>query len=379
MKFDNVNKELQSQVKEVMQKENKEEAVIEAMNLIVTANNQDLIAQIQSEAQRAESDSEYRAKLGLRTLNKEEKAFYERVKDPKQAITGDQIDIFPTTIIDNTLEDIKKESKLLSLVNFAPANVTKWLVAEKSGTYGWGGLTDALTKELEATFKTLNIELSKLHVMMIIPKAIADLSLPFVDRYFQAILKEAANDGLEYGFLEGTGKNEPIGIFKLIESMNGDGTHKAKTTKSDITNFSPKGLAATLVALSKDGKRVIDKLYLVCNPVDRYNYVNPALYGEVLTGGYVTKSFIDIEVIESTNCTKGKAAFTIDKKYTMGFSGLQINEYKETKAIEDANLLIAKAYANGIAVDDSTAVIFDVTKLEEYVLKVKDIAATVTP
>ena len=36
-------------------------------------------------------------------------------------------------------------------------------------------------------------------------------------------------------------------------------------------------------------------------------------------------------------------------------------------ALDDADLIIGKVYANGRAVDDSVAVPFDVTKLEEYV------------
>ena len=99
-------------------------------------------------------------------------------------------------------------------------------------------------------------------------------------------------------------------------------------------------------------------------------YVDPCMYGEALTGGYVNKSFIDIEKIVDANCPKGKAAFTIAGYYTMGTTGVRVNEYDQTKAMENADLIIASCYANGRAVDDNVAVIFDVTKLEEYVLPV---------
>ena len=65
-----------------------------------------------------------------------------------------------------------------------------------------------------------------------------------------------------------------------------------------------------------------------------------------------------------------KAAFTIAGYYTMGTTGVRVNEYDQTKAMENADLIIASCYANGRAVDDNVAVIFDVTKLEEYVLPV---------
>ena len=54
-----------------------------------------------------------------------------------------------------------------------------------------------------------------------------------------------------------------------------------------------------------------------------------------------------------------------------------IKEYDQTKALDDADVVIAKCYANGRAVDDNVAFIFDVTKLEEYVQPVK-VVGTVT-
>ena len=122
--------------------------------------------------------------------------------------------------------------------------------------------------------------------------------------------------------------------------------------------------------LTNNGKRVVDKLYLICNPSDEAEYVDPCMYGEALTGGYVNKSFIDIEKIVDANCPKGKAAFTIAGYYTMGTTGVRVNEYDQTKAMENADLIIASCYANGRAGDDNVAVVFDVTKLEEYVLPV---------
>ena len=50
----------------------------------------------------------------------------------------------------------------------------------------------------------------------------------------------------------------------------------------------------------------------------------------------------------------------------MGATGVRVTEYDQTKAMENADLIIANCFANGRAVDDNVAVIFDVTKLEEY-------------
>lgn len=376
MKIEDLSKEVKEKVKEILDNapaEEKAEAIMQSIEMIEEARHGELIQKVVAEAERANRDAEYKKQLGLRNLSQEEKKFYENFKDIKQAFTGNQIDIIPTEIIDRTLDDVKKASPILKLVNMAPANVKKWIVASHSGMAVWGALTDDIKGELSAEITALNIESHMLSAYLVIPKAIRELSLEFVDRYFMAILSEAMQDGLVKGYLDGDGKTGPIGIFRQIGTTNSDATNKAKTVLTTIKKFSPKGLAEVRKTLTNDGKRTVDKLYLICNPSDEAEYVDPCMYGEALTGGYINKSFIDIEKIVDANCPKGKAAFTIAGYYTMGATGVRVTEYDQTKALENADLIISNCYANGRAVDDNVAVIFDVTKLEEYVLPVTQV------
>ena len=364
MNLENVMEKARQEALEILKtSEDKSQAILEAIDKVVTAKNSDLIKELKEEEAKAKSDEQFAKSLNLRVLSKEETKFYENFKDIKQAITAKQVDIIPTSIIDRTLDDVKKESGVLKLVQFAPADVKKWLVAEKTGTYAWGELFGTIGGELSAEFSTLNVDLNKLSTYLIIPKAIRDLSLPFVDKYFMAILEENMIDGLEYGYLSGNGKNQPIGIYNQIAKST-DGVHTEKVLNSTIKNFTPKSLAPVKKSLSKDGKRTFDKIYLICNPADQADYVDPAIYDRE---GRLVSSYKNLEVIPCANNPKGKAVFTLDQKYVMGISGVKINDYDQTKALDDADVVIAKAYANGRAVDDSVAYVFDVTKLEEYI------------
>lgn len=365
MKFNKVNQELQEKVVELLNNsEDKSKAIYEAIEMLNEAQHQDLIEQLQIENEAFKANSQLNEKLGLRALSKNEKSFYEKLIN--QSVTVKQGDVLPTELIDNTLASVKEASDTLKLVQMAPAGVKKWLVAEKTGTASWAGLTDALTAELTATITSMNIEVNKLYVLLVVPKAIRELALPFVDKYFSAILAEAMHDGLVDGYLNGNGKVAPIGIFKQIGAVNTDSTHKDKTVSSTITGFSPKQLAPVKKTLSNSGTRKVNKLYLIANPSDVYEYVEPALYYQG-ANGYISTSRTEIEVIEEPMCPKGKAAFTLDQMYVLGMDSIKVDEYKETKALEDANVLIGKVYANGRATDDNTAFIFDVTKLVEYV------------
>lgn len=374
MKIDGLDKELKEQVLQLLNDaEDKSEAIYQAADMIASAKHKKLIEELTEQNAKAAVDEEYRKRLGLRNLSAEEKQFYEKFKDIKQAITAKQVDIIPEEIIDRTLDDIKKKSDILKLVRFAPANVKRWMVAEHSGAAQWGPLTEEITAELSASFSSLNIEVGKLHVALVIPKAIQDLALPFVDRYFTAILAEAMQDGLVKGFLDGDGKEAPIGIMRMIGTTNENGTNKTKTVVANIKKFSPKGLASVRKTLTKNGLRTIGTLYLLCNPKDEAEYVDPALYGESLAGGYRNTSFMNIEKIVDANVPEGKAIFTIADMYVMGASSIDMKTYDQTKAMEDADVIIGKCYANGRAIDDDTAVVFDVTKLEEYVLPVTQV------
>ena len=128
MKVDKIDKELQKQIVEMLDgADDKSQAIFDAANMIIEARHKDMINELVEQNARAAADAEYRASLGLRTLSKDENEFYQKLSDVKQAITASQLDIIPSSIIDRTLDNVKKASDVLSLVQFAPADVKKWI------------------------------------------------------------------------------------------------------------------------------------------------------------------------------------------------------------------------------------------------------------
>lgn len=374
------NDKLQQKIQEIFENtEDKNEAISEALVLITTEQQQALVEQIQEEARRAAADEEYARSLNLHTPTQAEERFYNVLKSGniRQAIEANQIDIIPTETIDRTLESVKKASDVLSIINFAPANVKKWISASKSGKAVWGELTAALdrSRALGATFSVINMELGKMWALLIIPKAIADLALPFVDRYFTAILAEAMQDGLEEGFISGEGQTEaqPIGILQQIAAPT-----TAKTKHSDITMLNPIGLAETCVTLSTTaagaGQRPVAELHLICNPLDYFRYVRPAMLVQNANGAWVDGTGMNIHVHQTANMPASTAAIGLANEYTMGATGIQVKNYDQTLALEDADLVIAKVYANGRAVDDNAFIVFDPTQLQPAYLNVKQVA-----
>lgn len=356
--------------------EDKGQAIAEAVETIVSMKYADFTEQFIREAEQAEANAELKKTMGIRThFTKEETEFFTAIKrGARQTLTADQIDIIPSVVLDHTLDDVRKDYPILELIEFAPANVKRWLTGSKSGTAAWGSLIGTISSELSATLTSINLEVGKLAAFCLIPKGVRDLEIGYVEKYFRAILEEAMYDGIVAGYISGTGKEQPIGIIKKVDDFNSDGTAKSKTKVSTLTGFSPAQLAPVITALSNGGKRPVGQLYLIANPADVAAYVNPALYGDSISGGYVSKSFMPITVISEPQMAQGTAAITMKGYYTMGFSGLKVDEYKETKAIEDCDLLIAKVYGNGRAYDNNTAYIFDPEELIAYIPTVQAVS-----
>lgn len=348
--------------------EDKPEAIYDAIAEMNAQANAELIDQIMTQAEKDKAQGIRDEARGFRKLTANETKFYEQLKQgPQMSVTADQIDIIPTETIDYTLNEIKKASGVTSLITFTPASVKKWLFGSKTGAAAWGNLTDGITAELTASITSLNMDVFKLSAFVVIPKAIRDLEIGYVDKYVTAILSEAMQDGIVKAYLDGDGKTSPIGIMKQIDTTNKDATAAAKTAIT-IKSFSPKDMAPALKTLSHGGLRTVSSIAIIANPADVYDYVNPALYADSIIAGYAQKSVVPITVYADANMAQGKAVMTMPGLYTMGFQGVQVTEYKETKALDDADLIIAKVYGNGRAVDNDAAVVFDPTKLEEYKL-----------
>lgn len=370
---------LDSIIAELNSADNKAVAIINATQRIVEFQTADLAEQIANEAAMASENATYRNSLGLRVLSAEENKFYDTLKNVRQAVTANQPAVIPTSIIDKTLADLHDESNIMKLINLAPADVKRWITGSHSGAAIWGDILSVtqLTSELTANLAAVDFEQNMLTAFFVIPKAIKDIGNEYADRYFTAVLAEVMRDGIIKGYLYGTGKNAPVGIACQLGAKSAVSGHTdeqaAKTKLTNITQLSPAGLANARKTLTNNGKRAVSKLYLICNPLDEAQYVDPAMMILGTNGVWVNNTFMPIEKISDINVNQGDAFLTIDNAYTMGLRNIQINNYTETLALQHADLLMATAYGNGRADDDNTAVYFDVTRLTPAVPTVKTV------
>ncbi|MBN2852047.1 MAG: phage major capsid protein, partial [Clostridia bacterium] len=160
---------------------------------------------------------------GVRQLTSEENTYYQKVIDamktsnPKQALSDVDV-VLPKTVIDAVFEDLVDMHPLLDAINFQNTSGLIEFLVNTQGTElaVWGTLTATITKELTSGFKKVNLTLNKMSAFLPVAKSMLDLGPIWMDRYVRAILYEAIANGLEAAIVNGTGKDQPIGMNRQV-------------------------------------------------------------------------------------------------------------------------------------------------------------------
>ena len=338
---------------------------------------------IDTEAEfRQSSDATILASRGIRQLTSIEQNFYDGIigafksSDPRQALTGVE-NTFPLTVIDTVLDDVKREHPLLSAINIqTTTGSTKWLYHDGSAPLAtWAKLTSAITEEMSASIKNINFDLSKLTAFIPIPKDLLDLGANYLDAYIRVILSEALANGYEYGYIKGTGKDQPIGMIKDLSS-NSQGVYSDKA-KTKLSSLKPVDYCSAISKLTKraDGtSRVVSEVMLIVNPTDYVNKVVPATTVLATDGTYKGNIFpFPTKVYPSEQLAEGEAVLGIAENYKAFVAGGNVNiDYSdEAQWLEDNRVYKAKVYGYGLPVDNTSFLYLDISKLEPYNFSVK--------
>ena len=323
-------------------------------------------------------DSNILAARGIGQLTSEERAYYTAIinamksADPRAAITNVNLD-FPTTTINSVLEDIRTAHPLLDFIDFVNTSaVTKWIYntqGEQSAV--WGELGAEIVTELTGSIAQLSMTQCKLSAFFTISNDILELGPEWVDVYIRATLTEAYAVGLEAGVVDGTGKDQPIGMTRNVadDVVVVGGVYPRKEA-IEITQLDPAtvgGLLATLATAPNGKTRTVGRPILVVNPADYYSIVFPATTIRTVEGGYANNVLpIPVDIVQSTAVPSKHAIFGIARRYLMGI-GLSRNGRIETadqyRWLEDERVYKIKGFGNGRPKDNNAFLYLDITNL----------------
>lgn len=345
-----------------------DEQVQNAVDEMFTALQEDLTEKITAEARNESMDTQVLMSRGSHVLTSKENAFYNAAVE--DGGFNDET-VLPETVHERVFEGLVKERPFLQAIGLKDLGaVTRFIFSDPTLAYAWNEIFGDIKGQVNTAFTDEKITQLKLTAFAVIPKDMLELGPVWIDRYVVTLLIESLAAGLEYGLVNGRGpaQSEPIGLLKDVDSDTGAVTDKES---SGTLTFAPSvrgevivgELYGVLKELSTDAddnyRKVLNKVVMVVNPVDllainaRHTIQNDA-------GVFVTNLPYNIQVVDSEEIPVGKAVFFVKDEYIAAIAGdYKLRKYKETLAIDDADLYTIKRFANGRPKDNKAAVVYD--------------------
>ena len=277
--------------------------------------------------------------------------------------------LIPEETYNQVFDELTTEHPLLSIINFKNAgmHLKALTVKSETGTAVWGNVFGEILGQLDATFQETAFEQNKLTAFVVIPKDALKFGATWLKQFVMEQIKEAMSVALETAIVKGNGDKQPIGLIKDLANgtvqsekivYNTDKTALASLATLDPTN-APKLLAPVMKALSISDKgnrlNIAGQTYLLVNPADYYDLV--AKFTSMnLNGVYTTTLPFGVQLAESKAVDTGKAIAFVANRYDAYIGGgVALEEFDQTLAIQDMQLVTAKSYWYGKAKDNHTA------------------------
>lgn len=314
---------------------------------------------------------------GVRALTSQETKYYEKIidamksKNPQQSLT--LIDeALPTTVIDAIMEDITEAHPLLAEINFQNTGIlTEILVSSLDGRFTavWGKLCDEIVTEITSGMQVIDLEQNKLSAFIPICKAMLEIGPAWIDRYVREILMESIANGLEAAIIDGTGVDMPVGMTKDPNGVFHPQNGYADLVPVALNSITPATYGALIAALAVGPNllyRNVTEVLFICNPVDYYLKVMPAVMIQHPDGTWVSRFPFPTKVIQSVHVTQNQAILGIGKRYFFGLGtgkGGKIEYSDHYHFLEDERVYLTKLYGDGRPLDSTSFKVLDITNL----------------
>lgn len=305
----------------------------------------------------------------LKPLTKEENKFFNEVVE-RGGFKGVE-EAFPVTLIDDVLNRVRTEHPIISKVDVM--NITglaKILIATNLKAKAFWGPIDLTIKQVVLDgFKMSPATTAKLSGFIPVPKGYIELGPTWLATYVKEVLFEAMSASLEVGIVQGkgAGANEPIGmLMKLTGALDGQHSPKDKIKLESFDALSLVGIRAALASAKQDNGEV----EILVNPQTYYSKVFKTLAFRADNGTWVNDRLATGEnIIPSHAVPEDTLIVGVLKNYLLAVSSdVKITEYRETLAIEDMDLYIAKFFGTGTPKDANSFLVVDLSTVEGVAL-----------
>ena len=330
------------------------------------------------------SDAAIMASRGLRTLTSAEMNYYTKLgdaiasADPKMALANFTV-AMPETVIDGVIGTIRANHPLLDRIDFQNTSyLTRIILADVPAQMAkWGNITDAVTQEISAGLKEVNLTMLKLSAFMAISRDIIELGPQWVDQYVREVLSEAVACAIELKVVDGTGKGEPTGMTRDMSASASvqDGV-RPRQVAVKLTDLTPTSMGAVMKKIArKPGNptkaRVIapGDLIFLCNPFDYWGKIMPATSFRKPDGSWMRDVLpVPADILQTSALEEGVALIGMPSRYFAGI-GVHgktgtITQDDSVRFLEDERVYKAKFQGNAFPKDEYAFVLLDISELK---------------
>ena len=308
-------------------------------------------------------------------MTKDARQYYEELADKLRAkqLTKPGDIPMPESEVEKVLDNMKTESKILDSINVVSNTyLTKVITNGKAVQKGaWGDLTEAVVTELLGAFKVVELEESKVSCFGEVSTDMIEVGPQYLAEHMNATLTEGLVATIEDAIVSGTGKKMPIGLDRDLAGTVTDGVYPRKT-KIVVTDFNTDTYATLIDKLSKDANgrsKRFDKVQLLVNQHTYLTKVMPATTLLGISGAYIKDIFpFPTEVMITEGLADDEAVLCLLGEY-VGVVGkqIQITYSDDFKFLEDLRCFKGKAFMTGRPVDNTSAVLLDISGLKKLV------------
>lgn len=345
------------------------EQVEEAWSKMQDALVNSLTTQITNKVEANTVDQVVLASRGNDVMTTEERKFFNEVVQ-SDGFTDELV--LPETVEQRIYDELKADHPLLGLINFRDLGTITLttITSEYEGAAVWGPIFGNIKGQLDAAFNQESLAQSKLTAFVVLPKDLSKFGPKWVEAYVREQIKETYAVALEDAIINGAGptKHEPIGLVrdlnKPVDPTNGHakkdiaGTITLADDKTTINEFAAIG---EKLSEGENGKplNVDGKVVLVINPRDSWK-IRGKFTTRNLNGAFITNVPFDFKIVPSIFATASEViTFVRDRYDAFRAGGVDVKEYKETLAIEDCNLYVAKTFAFAKPRDNNVSFVYE--------------------
>lgn len=328
----------------------------EGIDVALSSFADSIQTRVLAEAQQYAQDQAVLASRSGIQLTGEERAYFMEVINAGASFA--EVDkLVPATLINRVFDGLVKDRPLLRAIDMVNVGLsTEWIFSVGVNPAFWGALCSNVKELQDKGFRKVNLSQMKLSAFMPVCKAFLELNSPeWLARYVITVLTEAIQVALEDAIVDGTGKQQPIGMRRSISNVTSD--EHTETTAVEIEKLDPATSGAIMASLSKldlgDGvtlERNINPadVIVVVNPQTYWKEIFPMFTTQTLNGQYVQTLPLPFQIIQSTAVPERELVIGQAKDYFFGLGmGTKITQSDEYHFVEDERIYLAKMYGNG--------------------------------